>query len=63
MTERNDGKAVLLFSTELDEVYALADRIAIMFKGEIIAIAEPTISREELGLFMAGVSSQKGVSA
>ena len=63
VTERNDGKAVLLFSTELDEVFALADRIAIMFKGEIIAIAEPTISREELGLFMAGVSSQKGVSA
>lgn len=59
VSERNEGKAVLLFSTELDEVYALADRIAIMFKGEIIAIVEPTISREELGLFMAGISSQK----
>jgi simple sugar transport system ATP-binding protein len=63
VTERNDGKAVLLFSTELDEVYALADRIAIMFKGEIIAIVEPSISREELGLYMAGISSQVGVSA
>ena len=63
VTERNDGKAVLLFSTELDEVYALADRIAIMFKGEIIAIVEPNISREELGLYMAGISSQAEVSA
>ena len=34
-----------------------------MFKGEIIAIVEPSISREELGLYMAGISSQAGVSA
>ena len=63
VAERNEGKAVLLFSTELDEVYALADRIAIMFKGEIIAIADPTISREDLGLYMAGVSPHKAVTA
>jgi simple sugar transport system ATP-binding protein len=63
VAERNEGKAVLLFSTGLDEVYALADRIAIMFKGEIIAIADPTISREDLGLYMAGVTSHKSVSA
>jgi simple sugar transport system ATP-binding protein len=46
---------VLLFSTELDEVSALADRIAVMYRGEFIAIVPADTSREELGLLMAGV--------
>lgn len=53
--ERNSGRAVLLFSTELDEVTSLADRIAVMYRGEFIAIVPSTTSREELGLLMAGV--------
>jgi simple sugar transport system ATP-binding protein len=53
--ERDSGRAVLLFSTELDEVFALADRIAIMYRGEIIAIVPATASREEVGLYMAGI--------
>lgn len=53
--ERDSGRAVLLFSTELDEVSALADRIAVMYRGEIIAIVSALTSREELGLLMAGV--------
>ena len=53
--ERDSGRAVLLFSTELDEVFALADRIAVMYRGEIIAIVPATVSREEIGLYMAGV--------
>lgn len=57
ISERDSGRAVLLFSTELDEVFALADRIAIMYRGEIIAIVPSTASREEVGLYMAGIQS------
>ena len=60
LAERDAGRAVLLFSTELDEVMALADRIAVMYKGSIIDIVAPDISRSDLGLLMAGV---KGKSA
>jgi simple sugar transport system ATP-binding protein len=55
IAERDAGRAVLLFSTELDEVSALADRIAVMYRGEFIAIVPSTTSREDLGLLMAGV--------
>ena len=55
IAERDAGRAVLLFSTELDEVSALADRIAVMYRGEFIAIVPAATSREELGLLMAGV--------
>jgi simple sugar transport system ATP-binding protein len=55
IAERDGGRAVLLFSTELDEVSALADRIAVMYRGEFIAIVPATTSREDLGLLMAGV--------
>ena len=53
--ERDSSRAVLLFSTELDEVFALADRIAVMYKGSIIDIVPASISRSELGLLMAGI--------
>ena len=56
ITERDAGRAVLLISTELDEVLALADRIAIMYKGEIIATVPATAPREEIGLYMAGIT-------
>lgn len=55
IAERNSGRAVLLFSTELDEVLALADRIAVMYRGEIISVVSNTVSPQELGLLMAGV--------
>ena len=54
--ERDQGRAVMVFSTELDEVFALADRIAIMYKGQIIAIVPATESRENIGLYMAGIT-------
>lgn len=57
VAKRDDGIAVLLVSSELDEIMALADRIVVMYKGEVIGIvprAEAT--REGLGLLMAGVS-------
>jgi simple sugar transport system ATP-binding protein len=53
--KRDEGVAVLVVSAELDEIMALSDRIAVMYKGEIVAIiprAEAT--REGLGLLMAG---------
>jgi general nucleoside transport system ATP-binding protein len=57
---RDQGVAVLLVSAELDEVLSLSDRVAVMFKGQIIAvlpIAEAT--RERVGLFMAGVTDSQ----
>jgi simple sugar transport system ATP-binding protein len=53
--ERDAGRAVLLFSSELDEVFALADRIAVMYRGTIIDIVPASISRSDLGLLMAGI--------
>ena len=53
--ERDKGIAVLMVSSELEEIYALADRIAVMYEGRIIAFRPPTVSREELGLLMAGI--------
>jgi general nucleoside transport system ATP-binding protein len=56
LAERNSGRAILLISSELDEVVGLADRIAVIYKGEILGVVEPSVSREKLGLMMAGVS-------
>jgi general nucleoside transport system ATP-binding protein len=53
--ERDVGTAVLVVSSELDEVAALADRIAVMYRGRILAIVSPDTPREEIGLLMAGV--------
>jgi simple sugar transport system ATP-binding protein len=55
LAERAANKAILLISTELDEVIALADRIAVVYKGEIVGIVKSDITREKLGLMMAGV--------
>ena len=52
--ERNEGKAVLLISTELDEVLALADRIAVMYRGQIVGIVDAKTDRAKLGQMMAG---------
>jgi simple sugar transport system ATP-binding protein len=51
---RDAGIPVIVVSTELDEVYALADRIAVMYHGGIIGIVPPTTSRKVLGQMMAG---------
>jgi ABC-type uncharacterized transport system ATPase subunit len=54
--QRDEGAAVLLVSAELDEITALSDRIAVMYKGQIIdTLPASTVTREELGLLMAGV--------
>jgi len=55
--ERNQGKAIVLISTELDEVTALADRIAIMYRGQIVGIVDAKTDRATLGQMMAGVAA------
>jgi simple sugar transport system ATP-binding protein len=53
--QRDEGKAVLLVSLELDEVMNLADRILVMYEGEIVADLDPRKTTvQELGLYMAG---------
>ena len=52
--QRDHGVAVLIVSSELDEIYALADRIAVMYEGKITGIRPPTVPAEELGRLMAG---------
>lgn len=51
---RDSGIPVLVVSTELDEVVALADRIAVMFRGGIVGIVPGDTPRNVLGLMMAG---------
>jgi len=54
--KRTEGCAVLLVSTELDEIMALSDQIAVMYRGRIVAVVDAKIvTKEYLGLLMAGV--------
>ncbi|MGD0441415.1 MAG: ABC transporter ATP-binding protein [Acidimicrobiales bacterium] len=59
---RDQGTAVLICSTELDEIYALADRIVVMYEGRIAGERPPTVSIEELGLLMAGAGASDRVA-
>ncbi len=52
--QREAGCAVLLISTELDEIFALSDRIIVLYRGRIVKETTPDIDRETLGLSMAG---------
>jgi len=54
IAKRDAGAAILLVSAELDEVMEMSDRIAVMYRGEIVALVDgPTAQREEIGLLMA----------
>jgi simple sugar transport system ATP-binding protein len=54
IAKRDEGAAILLVSAELDEVMELSDRVAVMYRGEIVALVDgPTAEREEVGLLMA----------
>jgi simple sugar transport system ATP-binding protein len=54
--KRDSGVAVLLVSSELDEILALSDRIAVMYKGQIVDILDAeTVDKQYLGLLMAGM--------
>jgi general nucleoside transport system ATP-binding protein len=55
--QRDAGAAVLIVSTELDEVMALSDRVLVMFSGRIVAEVDPrTTSTSDVGLYMAGAT-------
>ena len=55
VAQRDAGKAVLLFSLELDEVMNLSDRILVIYEGEIVGELDPkTTTVNELGLYMSG---------
>ncbi|WP_435066227.1 ABC transporter ATP-binding protein [Halobaculum sp. EA56] len=52
---RDDGRAVLLVSSKLDEVRGLADRLAVMYRGRVVDVVDPDeVTEEQLGLMMAG---------
>ena len=56
---RDQGKAVLLVSVELDEIRSLSDRILVMFAGRVVGERGPEASESELGLLMAGVEEKE----
>ena len=59
--QRDDNKAVLLVSLELDEVMNVSDRILVMYEGEIVANLDPKqIDEKELGLYMSGSKRGEG---
>jgi simple sugar transport system ATP-binding protein len=59
VAKRDEGVAVLLNSSELDEVLALADRIAVIYRGRIVGVVDRAdASRELIGLLMAGAVEQ-----
>jgi simple sugar transport system ATP-binding protein len=60
--ERDEGRGVLLVSLELDEVLSLADRILVIYEGEIVGEFPPTATEEELGLAMTGGGQRERVA-
>ena len=62
--ERDNGKAILLVSLELDEVMNLSDRILVMYEGEIVGEVDPKqTTLQELGLYMSGAKRDNGKEA
>ncbi len=59
VAERDRGTPVVIISTELDEVLALADRIVVIYRGQIIGSLPGDASRDEVGLMMAGVPAEE----
>ncbi len=58
VAQRAEGTAILVISEDLDEVFALSDRIAVMYEGKIMGIVDPAAAtREQVGLLMAGVQA------
>jgi simple sugar transport system ATP-binding protein len=56
LARRTAGAAILLISSELDELLSLCDRIAVLYEGRLTPTDFPTTSREEIGRLMAGLS-------
>jgi general nucleoside transport system ATP-binding protein len=54
LQERDEGRGILLVSLEFEEIRALADRILVIYEGELVAEFQPDVSEEELGVAMTG---------
>jgi simple sugar transport system ATP-binding protein len=61
--ERDQGRAVLLVSLELDEILSLSDRILVMYEGEIAAEFGPGVTEEECGIAMLGGAQAEATAA
>jgi simple sugar transport system ATP-binding protein len=59
IAERDEGRGILLVSLELEEIFALADRILVMFEGEIVGEFPPSVSENTLGLAMTGIKTEE----
>lgn len=57
---RNNGRAILLVSADLDEVLAHADRVAIMYEGKFMTVCSSAdLDRETVGMLMGGVTAKE----
>jgi simple sugar transport system ATP-binding protein len=57
INERNQGAAILLISEDLDEIFAIADRIVVLFEGRIVGeTSAEAATLEQIGLMMAGAT-------
>ena len=63
INERDNGAAILLVSYELDEVMELADRIIVIYEGEIVGEFDPKkVNVNELGLYMSGAKRKDNIN-
>ena len=60
--ERDEGRAVLLVSLELDEILSLSDRILVMYEGRIVGEYGPDVGEEELGIAMLGGTTEEAAA-
>jgi simple sugar transport system ATP-binding protein len=58
VTERDDGRAILLVSLELDEILSLSDRILVLYEGQIVGEHGGGVSEEQIGFEMVGVKNE-----
>ena len=58
VTERDEGRAILLVSLELDEIFSLSDRILVLYEGEIVGEHSGAVSEQQIGLEMVGAGGQ-----
>ncbi|HEX5468822.1 MAG TPA: ABC transporter ATP-binding protein [Gaiellaceae bacterium] len=60
--ERDEGRAILLVSFELDEILSLSDRILVIYEGQIVAEYAPGVSEEEIGFAMVGGTQEQSAA-
>jgi ABC-type uncharacterized transport system ATPase subunit len=61
--ERDEGRAILLISLELDEILSLSDRILVIYEGEIVGEYPPDVTEEQLGIAMTGGGRKRETEA